>query len=181
MHLHVRAAQAGGEELLIDAMRRELRAVDARLPVLDLRSMRAFHQRSLGLWMLRAGGMIFTLLGVLALALAVVGVYGVRSYVVAQRTREFGIRMALGADASRVRALVLREGLMVCAAGLLLGLPLALLVAQAMGAVLHRIGGLDAVVFAAAPLVLAAAALVASYIPAHRATAIAPLDALRES
>jgi predicted permease len=181
MHLHVRAAQAGGEELLIDAMRRELRAVDARLPVLDLRSMRAFHQRSLGLWMLRAGGMIFTLLGVLALALAVVGVYGVRSYVVAQRTREFGIRMALGADASSVRALVLREGLMVCAAGLLLGLPLALLVAQAMGAVLHRIGGLDAVVFAAAPLVLAAAALVASYIPAHRATAIAPLDALRES
>ena len=141
--------------------------------------MRGFHDRSLGLWVLRAGGYMFTLLGVLALVLAVVGIYGLRSYVVAQRTREFGIRMALGADAARVRALVLREGLTVAAAGMLLGLPLAILVAQAMIGVMPRIGGLDPVVFTAAPLVLGAASLAASYIPARRATAVAPAAALR--
>ena len=179
MHLTARSSQPGGEAALLPAIRRELRAADPQLPVLTLKTMQAFHDESLGLWMLRAGGYMFTLLGVLALVLAVVGVYGVRAYVVAQRTREFGIRMALGADASRVRWLVLREGLMVAAAGLLLGMPLALLAAQVMVSVMSRIGGFDPLVFTVAPLVLAAAALVASYIPARRATTIAPLTALR--
>jgi predicted permease len=181
MHLAIRAAQAGSEPTLLQAVRRELRAVDPKLPVLDLKTMRAFHDASLGLWLLRAGGYMFTLLGVLALLLAVVGIYGLRAYVVAQRTREFGIRMALGADASSVRALVLREGLAVCLAGLLLGLPLALLVARAMIGLLHRIGGVDPVVFTAASATLTLAALVASYIPARRATRIMPVEALRES
>lgn len=181
MHLHVRSRQRAGAVPLVQAVRRELRAVDAQLPVLELKTMRAFHEESLGLWILRAGGYMFTVLGLLALLLAVVGVYGVRSYVVAQRTREFGIRMALGADGAQVRALVLREGIAVCAAGLLAGLPLAIGVAQGIASVLHRIGGLDPVVFAAAPLTLLVAAFVASYIPARRATAIAPLEALRES
>lgn len=179
MHLTIRAAQAGSETSLLQAVRRELRAADPGLPVLALKTMQAFHEASLGLWVLRAGGYMFTLLGGLALLLAVVGIYGLRSYVVAQRTREFGIRMALGADAAKVRALVLREGLLVCAAGLLLGLPLAVLVAQAMIGLLQRIGGIDPAVFTIAPLVLAAAALVASYIPARRATAITPMEALR--
>ena len=101
------------------------------------------------------------------------------SFVIRLRHREFGIRMALGADASRVRALVLREGLAVAAAGILLGLPLAILVAQAMIGVMARVGGFDPVVFTAAPLVLGAASLAASYIPARRATAVAPAAALR--
>ena len=180
MHLTVRAARAGSEEGLLHAIRRELRTVDPQLPVLDLKTMGAFHQASLGLWALRAGGYMFTLLGGLALLLAVVGIYGLRSYVVAQRTREFGIRMALGADASSVRRLVLREGLVVCLAGVLLGLPLAMLVAQAMMGLLHRIGGIDPLVFSVAPAILTAAALVASYIPARRATTIAPIEALRD-
>jgi predicted permease len=180
MHLTIRTARPGSETALLPVLRRELRSVDPELPVLDLKTMRAFHQSSLGLWALRAGGYMFTLLGALALLLAVVGIYGLRSYVVAQRTREFGIRMALGADAASVRSLVLREGLGVCLTGLLLGLPLAILVAQAMMGVLHRIGGTDPVVFTVAPAILATAALVASYIPARRATAIAPIDALRD-
>ena len=179
MHVTIRAAQPGGEETLLQAVHRELRRVDPRLPVLDVKTMRAFHEGSLGLWVLRAGGAMFTLMGLLALVLAAVGIYGLRSYVVARRTREFGIRMALGADASRVRRLVLREGLAVTAAGMLLGLPLAILVAQAMIGVLARIGGIDPVVFTIAPVVLASASLLASYVPARRATRVAPVDALR--
>jgi predicted permease len=179
MHLTVRTSPGGDAAVMLQTIRRELRAADPQLPVLALKTMRAFHDASLGLWMLRAGAYMFMLLGALALALAVVGVYGVRAYVVAQRTREFGIRMALGADASRVRWLVLREGLAVTAAGLAIGLPLALLAARAMIGILNRIGGFDPIVFTIAPLVLAAAALVASYLPARRATTIAPLTALR--
>ena len=181
MHLTVRVARPGSESTLLQTVRRELRTVDPQLPVLDLKTMRAFHQASLGLWALRAGGYMFMLLGALALVLAVVGIYGLRSYVVAQRTREFGIRMALGANASSVRGLVLREGLVVCLAGVLLGLPLAILAAQAMMGVLPSIGGIDPLVFSVAPAILAAAALVASYIPARRATTVAPIEALRES
>jgi predicted permease len=179
MHVHIRAARAGMDEQLLQDVRRELRAADPRLPILELKTMRGMQETGIGLWLVRAGGYMFTLLGVLALLLAVVGIYGLRSYVVAQRTREFGIRMALGADASRVQRLVLREGLVICGAGLLIGLPLAMGVAQGIASVLHRIGGLDPLVFAAAPTVLAAAALVASYIPARRATLLRPIDALR--
>jgi predicted permease len=179
MHLHVRAAAAGRDEDLLRDVRRELRAADPQLPVLELKTMRGLQETSIGLWILRAGGYMFTALGAVALLLAVVGVYGLRSYAVARRTREFGIRMALGADASRVRALVLREGLVVCGAGLMVGLPLAIGVARLIATVLNGIGGIDPVVFAAAPSLLAAAAVVASYIPARRATAMRPMDALR--
>lgn len=179
VHLMVRARPGIDESTLLRSIRRALRDADAQLPVLDIRPMRAFHDTSLGLWALRAGGYMFTLLGLVALALAVVGVYGVRSYVVARRTREFGIRMALGADASRVRRLVLGEGLLVCGAGVLAGLPLAVLVARAMIGILHRIGGVDPLVFTLAAGALAGAVLIASYLPARRATLIAPVDALR--
>ena len=180
MLLTIRASQPAAQASVLPVVRQALRGVDPDLPVLDLKTMRAFHQSSIGLWVLRAGGYMFTLLGMLALLLAVVGIYGLRSYVVAQRTREFGIRMALGADASSVRRLVLREGLQVCLVGLLAGLPLAVGVAQAMIGLLNRIGGVDPMVFSVAAAILGSAALVASYIPARRATAIAPIEALRD-
>jgi ABC-type antimicrobial peptide transport system permease subunit len=109
----------------------------------------------------------------------VVGVYGVKSYVVSQRTREIGIRMALGAPSSSVRWLVLREGVWLTAAGLAAGLPLAALIATTLGGLLYEVSAFDPLVFASAPAVLAAAALAACYLPARRATRIAPLIALR--
>jgi len=181
MHVHVRLtgsgvqAEAGG----LTALREELRAVDDRLPVLALSSMQAFHDRSLGLWGVRMGGRLLTTFGALALILAVVGVYGVKSYVVSQRTREIGIRMALGARPASVLWLVLREGVWLTAVGLVIGLPLAALAGNALGDLLYQVSPLDPLVFLTAPVLLAVAALAACYLPARRATRIMPLTAMR--
>jgi hypothetical protein len=179
MHLLVRAAPGANEQATLDAVRGTLRAVDPRLPVLALSTMQAFHSKSLELWALRAGSQLFTTLGLLALLLAVVGVYGVRSYVVSQRTREIGIRMALGASPREVIGLVLREGLLLTGAGLSIGLPLAALISLAFTKVFVQIGGFDPVVVTAATLALALTATMASAVPARRAARVVLVRALR--
>ena len=179
MFLHVRAAQAGTEADLLAAIRREMRNYDPTLPVLQATTMHAFHDRSIELWAVQAGGRLFLIFGVLALLLAVVGLYGVKSYIVSQRTREIGIRMALGARPSDVLAMVLREGAALSAAGVALGLPLAALLGFALSSLLYDVKPLDPVVFLAAPALLALAALVATWLPARRATRVTPLTALR--
>jgi len=118
-------------------------------------------------------------LGLLALTLAVVGVYGVKSYVVSQRTREIAIRMALGASASDVLRLILNDGLRLAGAGLALGVPLAGLLSLAFTKVFVEIGGIDLLVIGVATTVLGASAIAASAIPAWRAARIVPLKALR--
>src|SRR5439155_24873107 len=102
----------------------------------------------------RAGGRMFLVFGVLALVLAVVGLYGVKSYVVSQRTREIGIRMALGARPGDVLAMVLREGGALSAVGVALGLPLSALLGMAPSSLLYDVTPLDPVVFASAPVFL---------------------------
>jgi hypothetical protein len=179
MHLHARRTPGTGDAAALAALRQEIRAADAQLPVLALSTMQALHDRSLELWVLKAGGRMFAALGVLALLLAVVGVYGVKSYVVSQRTREFGIRMALGATAQDVLRLVLRDGAWLTGAGLAVGVPLAALVSVAFAKVFVEIGGFDPLVVGGATAVLATAALMASYLPARRATRVTPVRALR--
>jgi predicted permease len=179
MHLHARLAPGAAEATVLAAIRQEIRAVDGRLPVLALTTMRGFHDRSLQLWLVNAGGRMFTALGLLALVLAVVGVYGVKSYVVSQRTREIGIRMALGADRREVVRLLLADGAKLALAGIAVGLPLAALVAFALTRVMQDVTPFDPIVFASAPLVLGAAALLASFVPARRAARLEPLKALR--
>jgi putative ABC transport system permease protein len=122
---------------------------------------------------------MFLLFGVLALLLAVVGLYGVKSYVVAQRTREIGIRIALGAKPGEVLGMVLREGTLLSAVGIALGVPLAVLLGRALSSMLLDVQPLDPVVFTLAPAVLALAAFCATLIPARRATRVNPLTALR--
>ena len=163
----------------LDAIRQTIRSADPGLPVVSLSTMEAFHSSSPSLWGLRAGGWLFTGLGLLALLLAGVGVYGVRSYVVSQRTREIGIRMALGASRRDVLGLILRDGFRLTGIGVAIGVPLAVLVSLAFTAVFVEIGGLDATVIAVATIVLASAATIASGVPARRATKIEPLGALR--
>jgi predicted permease len=181
LNLHVRAVggSRAAEAGLLQTLRKEVRAVDPMLPVVELRTLRAHRDASILLWAVRTASRVFTVFGLLALFLAVVGVYGVKSYLVAQRTREFGIRMALGAAPRDVRRLVLGEGVRLLAVGLAIGLALSALAAKALSGMLYEVSAIDPATFTLAPLLLALATFVACELPARRATRVAPITALR--
>ena len=115
----------------------------------------------------------------LALFLAAIGLYGVLSYVVAQRTREIGIRMALGAEAGRVRRMVVWQGATVVAAGIAIGLSIALASTRALGSLLFDVTSLDPITFAGVSASMVVIGLLASYVPAHRASTVDPTESLR--
>jgi ABC-type antimicrobial peptide transport system permease subunit len=117
--------------------------------------------------------------GTMALLLGMVGLYGTIAFSVAQRTREIGIRMAMGAQRGTVASMFLRHGLALAAIGIVCGLVAAAALTRAMASLLFEVKPLDALTFALAPAALVAAALLASYLPALRATAVDPLNALR--
>ena len=180
-HIHARVNAAGptAEAAVLRAIRQEIRAVDDRLPVLALQTLTEHRDKSILYWVVRAGAQLFTVFGVVAVFLAVVGLYAVKAYVVARRTREIGIRMALGSTPANVMWLVLKEGLGLTVAGLVVGLLFAVGVGQVVGSMLYEVSPFDPLVFALATVLLAAAALAACYLPARRATRIAPFIALR--
>lgn len=122
---------------------------------------------------------VLSLFAALAMVLAAIGIYGVLSYSVAQRTREIGIRIALGANASRVRRLIVRQGMTPALLGLVLGLVGAAFATKLMAKLLFGVQPTDALTFAVVGVFLAAVAFVASYVPAVRATRVAPTEALR--
>ena len=163
----------------MDLIRRTVREVDAALPVLSLKTFAQHLESNLQLWIVRAGAALFSVFGCLALVLAVVGVYGVKAYSVARRTREIGIRMALGAQRGTVQWMILREGAVMLASGVVLGLLLAVATGKLVSGMLYNVGALDPLAFTIAPVVLAAAALLATWLPARRATRISPMAALR--
>lgn len=181
MNLHVRAASADPAEegRLLETVRRELRAAAPDLPILSATTLRRYRDDSLPLWLVRTAARLFTLFGLVALLLAVVGIYGVKSYFVARRTREIGIRMALGATHRDVVRLVLREGSRLTAAGVAVGLALAYGAGRLVSSLLYQVSPTDPLIFGVAPLLLAASALLAAYVPARRATRVAPVTALR--
>jgi predicted permease len=179
VYMHVRLAGEGVETATFGALREAIRAADPRLPVLQMLTLRQQRDRNLMLWAVNSGARLFSVFAAVALLLAIIGVYGVKSYVVSRRTREIGIRMALGATRSSVLWLVLREGLTLTLAGIGVGLLLAWGVARALSGLLYEVSALDPLVFAVAPVVLAASAVAASYVPALRATRVVPLTALR--
>jgi ABC-type antimicrobial peptide transport system permease subunit len=115
----------------------------------------------------------------MALLLGVVGIYGVISYSVSQRTREIGIRMALGAEAAAVQAMFVRHGLTLAGVGLVIGLGAALGLSRLMGSLLYGVSAGDPLTYAAVGAVLAGAAAMAAYLPARRAARVEPLEALR--
>lgn len=185
MHLHVRLAQgttgAAAQSSLKRAIRDEIRVVDAGLPVLSLGSMLDHRDQSVFMWAVKIGGKVFAALGALALVLALVGVYGVKAYVTSRRTREIGVRMALGATPSVVMRQMLQDGLQLTAIGLGVGLLLALGISRLLASMLYQVTPGDPVVFATAAVVLTTAALFAAWIPVRRACRIPPTEALRHA
>jgi hypothetical protein len=181
MNFHVRLARAdvAAEAAMLRTVRNELRTVSDTLPVLSVNTLRDFHHEGVVLWLFRTGSRLFLIFAVLALALSVVGVYGVKAFVVSRRTRELGIRIALGATSRQVLWMVLQDGMRLTLVGLALGLLLALGAGKLLSSSLYEVSGTDPISLALAGLVLAMAALLACYVPARRAARIEPIAALR--
>jgi len=174
-----RSLAAGNESSTADLVRRTVRDVDPAIPILSLKTFAHHLDSNLQLWVIRAGAALFSMFGGLALGLAVVGLYGVKAYSVARRTREIGIRMALGAKPGAVLRLIMREGSIMLFCGIALGLLLAAATGKILSGMLYEVGALDPIAFTAAPLLLAAAALIATWLPARRAASLNPVEALR--
>jgi ABC-type antimicrobial peptide transport system permease subunit len=156
---------AGDPAALAPLMQREIHAMDPDLPLFDVMPMGRT---------IFGGG-----LGFLGLVLALVGVYGVVSYAASQRTQEIGVRMALGADRRDIVRLVLGRGLLLVVVGIAAGVAVALSVSRLVANLLFNVSPSDPVTFVGVPLLLGSMALLASYVPARRATRIDPASALK--
>jgi len=161
----------------VASIRREVLAVDAEQPIFDVSAMVDVVSRSV--FLPRVSMLLLMAFAVSALLLAVVGIYGVVSYTVTQRTRELGVRMALGADAASTLRLVLGKSMLLVAGGTVCGLIASMAMTRAMSGLLYGVSPLDPVVFLGVSLMLATAGFVASLIPARRATRVDPIVALR--
>lgn len=179
MMLHVRTAPTVSDAAALATVRKELQSMDPQLPILSAKTMTLQRDASLDVWAVHAGASLFGAFGALALLLASVGVYGVKAYNVSRRTREIGIRIALGATTSDVKRLLLIEGGRTAAVGLAAGVLLAAGVGKLASGFLLHVAPLDPIVLAASAAILVGAALAASYVPAARASRVPPLDALR--
>jgi predicted permease len=177
MVLYVRTT--GDPASMMGTIQRQVRSMAPDVPTSMNSTVDVLLNNSL--WMVKFGGSLLGVFGVLALALASVGIYGVMAYSVSQRTREMGLRLALGANPAAVRLLILRHAMTLVAIGLALGLAGALLLGRAMSSLLYGLSGADAVSLIAATVTLIAVSTAASYLPARRASHIDPAISLREA
>jgi ABC-type antimicrobial peptide transport system permease subunit len=176
--MYVVARGTGSAAALVPAIRAAVREVDPSVPVTAVRTMDEVLSGSLA-----ESSFTLTLLSVaalVALLLGVVGLYGVISYVVSQRTHEIGVRVALGARPRAVRAMVVRQGVGVMLVGIALGLAAAVGVTRFIASLLFEVSARDLLTFVTTALLLCAVGLAATWLPARRAAAISPLEALRE-
>jgi putative ABC transport system permease protein len=162
---------------LVGAVRSEVAAIDRRVPMFAVKTMD--QHKTYVLWAPNMAASFSLAFGVVAILLSAVGLYSVMAYVVSQRTREVGIRMALGANRGDVMKMITRQGMRLAAVGVGIGLLLALALAKVVSALLIGISGYDVTTFVVVPVLLAAVALIACYLPARRATKVDPLVALR--
>jgi predicted permease len=168
---------ASEPQSVIGALRSEFQQLDANLPVYNVKTMT--EHMALPLFPARVAAMLLGSFGVLALILAAIGIFGVMSYAVSQRTREIGIRMALGANASGILKLVVGHGLKLIVLGMGIGLAGAFAGTRLMSALLYGVSATDSVTFVVIALLLTGVALLACYLPARRATKVDPMTALR--
>ncbi|MCI0538560.1 MAG: ABC transporter permease, partial [Verrucomicrobiales bacterium] len=179
MLVHVRLAPGADAVSVMRQARAELRRVDPLLAVATLKTLRTSHQNGSTMGALRIGARLFGAFGAAALLLAVVGVYGVKAFSVARRTRELGIRMALGASPRDALFLILSEGVRLVSVGLGFGFLLAAAGSKLAVSFLYGVEALDPVAFTVAPTLLALSALLACCLPARRAARVDPMEALR--
>jgi ABC-type antimicrobial peptide transport system permease subunit len=175
MNLLVRTAMPPRN--ITSAVRAQVAAVDPGQPVADVQTVDQLVDSSLA--QPRFIMLLLGLFSITALALAVIGIYGVLSYWVAQRRYELGIRLALGAQRADILRLVVRQGFTLAGAGIVIGLIAALLLTPLMSSMLYKAGSLDVATFALTPLVFLAIAMLATYLPARSATRVDAAESLR--
>jgi ABC-type antimicrobial peptide transport system permease subunit len=161
----------------LNEIRQAVWSVNPNVPIADVRTIREIVNRSMARTSFTF--VMLTIASSMALLLGLIGIYGVISYSVSQRTREVGIRMALGAQQRSVKQMFLRHGLLLAGLGVVFGIAAAVPLTRLMSALLFGVSPLDPLTYCAVSLVLLIAALLACYLPARRATLIQPVDALR--
>jgi putative ABC transport system permease protein len=168
---------AGDPMALVPAIRSEIGSVDPDQPISDIATeAKVIHDSVLGLSYV---AVMLLVMGGMALLLAAVGVYGVMSYAVTERTHEIGVRMALGARHQQILGMLLKRGIFLTGVGFLIGLPMALALANLLASLLYGVSAMDLSIFGLGTFVLAAIAMLACYIPARRAMRVDPIIALR--
>ena len=173
----VMRSSRAGTQTFVNEMQQAVWSVNANLPVASVRTMQEIYSESLARTSFTL--VMLAIAGTMALALGILGIYGVISYGVSQRTREIGIRLALGAQKSELKWMFVRSALLLTAVGVAIGVGTAAGLMQLMKSLLFNISPLDTFTYITVPLVLAAAAAFASYLPARRAAAVDPVEALR--
>ena len=171
------ARSVAAPDSVVVAMQQAVWSVDPNLPIADIRSMQQLFDDDLGAYSTLVG--LLLVLATIAISLSCVGLYGVVTYSVAMRTQEIGIRLALGARAGDVLHLVLRRGVIITGVGVIIGLGIAALLAKLLESLLIGVSVTDPVTYLGLGALLIAVTLIASYLPARRATKIDPLKALR--
>jgi predicted permease len=173
--VHVRSS--ADPAAIMNTVRRELQQLEPAMPLLNVTTVRDVFDQAL--WAPRMGASLLAIFALLALLLASIGLYGVMAYTVTQRTRELGIRLALGARQQDVRNMVVRQGVMLAIGGVAIGLGIAFALARLVTNLLFGVSATDLLTFSVVPIVLLVVALLASYIPAWRASRVDPVEALR--
>jgi putative ABC transport system permease protein len=176
-YLTMAVRTSGEPHGVMAAIRREFQQLDATLPIYNVKTM--VEHLALSLFPARVAATLLGAFGLLGLLLAAIGIFGVMSYAVMQRTREIGIRIALGAQAGEIFKLVVGEGLKLTTLGLAIGLATAFAGTRLLSSFLYGVGALDVITFAGVSLLLAMVAMLACYVPARRAMKVDPMVALR--
>jgi putative ABC transport system permease protein len=175
--LTVQARTATDPRTLVAAIQREVQALDVTLPLYNVRTLA--EQKDGSLYSERASATLLTLFALVALLVAAVGIYGVLSYGVTERTREMGIRLAHGAQPRDLFKLVVGQGMLLTVIGLAIGVGASFVLTRLIQRLLYGVSATDPLTFVMVPLLLAAVALLACWMPARRATRMDPLAALR--
>jgi len=178
-HLFLHAAHGGSMGVLQQRIAEEIRKVDPRIPVLSMTTLARKRNDNSSVWLARFGARLGLAAGAAALFLAALGIYAIKGYMVASRTSEIGIRMALGATQRSIAGMVLRQGLVLTIVGLTVGLLAGLGVAKVAARLLYGVSPIDPVSIVVTVALLGAASLLASYLPARRAARVDPMTALR--